>query len=184
MANILLGVTGSIAAYRAADIANTLTKKGCEVDVILTRSALEFITPLTFSTLTKRRVYTGMFDDNFPVEVEHISLAKRAELCLIAPATANLIGKLAAGIADDMLTTVVMAVQKAPVYICPAMNTAMYENAVVGENIEKLAKRGFRFIEPKESILACGDLGKGALAEVSLITDTVLKYFADKAEKR
>jgi len=177
MKNVLLGVTGSIAAYKAAEIANTLTKNGCQVDVILTKNAQEFITSLTFQTLTKRKVYTGMFDAVLFNEVEHISLAKRADACLVAPATANIIGKLAGGVADDMLSTVLMAVRDVPVYICPAMNTAMYENHIVQENIAKLKKYGYLFIEPKESILACGDLGKGALADVEVITKTVLEHF-------
>ena len=134
----------------------------------------KFISTLTFQTLTKRKVYVGMFEEDFQNCVEHISLAKRADLCLIAPATANIIGKLASGIADDMLSTVVMAIKNTPIYICPAMNTAMYENGIVQENMAKLAKHGYLFIDPKESLLACGDLGKGALADVELITETVL----------
>ena len=177
MKHVLLGVTGSIAAYKAAEIANILTKQGCEVDVILTKSAQEFITPLTFQTLTKRKVYTKMFDEILVNEVEHISLAKRADVCVVAPATANLIGKLASGIADDMLTTVLTAV-----ILCPAMNTAMYENEIVQENISRLKKHGTLFIEPKEGLLACGDLGRGALAEVETITETVLRYLKEKED--
>lgn len=183
MKTILLGVTGSIAAYKAAEIANLLVKSGCQVDVILTRSAGEFITPLTFQTLTKRKVYTTMFGEPFTNEVEHISLAKRADLCLVAPATANLLGKLASGIADDILTTVLTAVRGKPVYLCPAMNTAMYENSIVQENMEKLRRHGYRFIDPKESLLACGDLGKGALADVELIVNTVLAELAGSKDR-
>jgi phosphopantothenoylcysteine decarboxylase/phosphopantothenoylcysteine decarboxylase/phosphopantothenate--cysteine ligase len=175
--NILLGVTGSIAAYKAADIANGLVKAGHNVDVIMTDAATRFITPLTFQSLTKNKTYTGMFED-FTPDVRHISLAKKADLCLIAPASANFIGKAAGGIADDMLTTVVMAVKKAPIYICPAMNTNMYENGIVQENIEKLRRHGYFFIEPKEALLACGDLGRGALADVDTIIQTVLRHFA------
>ncbi|WP_169007300.1 bifunctional phosphopantothenoylcysteine decarboxylase/phosphopantothenate--cysteine ligase CoaBC [Faecalispora jeddahensis] len=182
MKHVLLGVTGSIAAYKAAEIANILTKQGCEVDVILTKSAQEFITPLTFQTLTKRKVYTKMFDEILVNEVEHISLAKRADVCVVAPATANLIGKLASGIADDMLTTVLTAVRGTPVILCPAMNTAMYENEIVQENIRRLKKHGTLFIEPKEGLLACGDLGRGALAEVETITETVLRYLKEKED--
>lgn len=173
MKNIILGVTGSIAAYKAAEISNILTKHGYNVDVILTKSAKEFITPLTFQSLTKNRVYFDMFEEFTPSEIKHISLAKKADLCLIAPATANIIGKLANGIADDMLSTVVMAMSKVPIYICPAMNTNMYNNAIVQKNIKVLAEYGYNFIEPKEGLLACGDTGRGALANVDTIINTV-----------
>ncbi len=171
MKNILLCVTGSIAAYKAAELANRFVKDGYGVDVIMTDSAQEFITPLTFQSLTKRKVYTSMFAEYEPSQVEHISLAKKADLCLVAPATANIIGKIASGIADDMMTTVIMALDHAPVYICPAMNTKMYENPIVQKNIKTLESLGYHFIEPKESLLACGDLGKGALADL----DTIVK---------
>lgn len=177
MRNIILGVTGSIAAYKAADIANILTKRGYNVDVIMTKSAMEFITPLTFQSLTKNKVYLNMFEEITPKEIKHISLAKKADLCLIAPASANLIGKIASGIADDMLTTVVMAMNNVPVYICPAMNTNMYNNSIVQRNITTLSELGYRFIDPKEAVLACGDLGKGALADVETIINTVEGYF-------
>lgn len=177
MKNIILGVTGSVAAYKTADIANILTKRGYNVDVIMTKSAMEFITPLTFQSLTKNKVYNNMFEEITPSEIKHISLAKKADLCLIAPASANLIGKIASGIADDMLTTVVMAMNNVPVYICPAMNTNMYNNPIVQRNIKTLAELGYRFIDPKESILACGDLGKGALADVDTIINEVEAYF-------
>ncbi|MDR1573133.1 MAG: phosphopantothenoylcysteine decarboxylase [Clostridiales Family XIII bacterium] len=166
---VLLGVTGSIAAYKAADIAGSLTKAGYVVRAIMTRAATEFITPLTLQTLTKGKVYVDLFEPVAYEDVRHISLAQQADLCLVAPATANIIGKLAAGIADDMLSTVLMALRGVPVLICPAMNTAMYENPVTQGNIEKLQSLGYRFIEPRESLLACGDLGKGALAEVETI---------------
>lgn len=165
--NILLGVTGSIAAYKAADITSRLTKLGHNVDVVLTESGSRIITPLTLQTLSKNKVYMDMFEEITPTEVKHISLAKKADLVLIAPATANIIGKLANGIADDFLSTVVMAAANhTPVYIAPAMNTQMYENPIVQDNIKKLQSYGYRFIEPKESLLACGDLGRGALADV------------------
>lgn len=173
MKNILLCVTGSIAAYKAAEIANRLTKDGYNVETIMTDSAQEFITPLTFQSLTKNKVYTSMFEEYEPDQVEHISLAKKADLCLVAPATANIIGKIAGGIADDMSTTVIMALEHAPVYICPAMNTNMYMNPVVQRNIKDLEGLGYHFIEPKESRLACGDLGKGALADVEVIIKTI-----------
>jgi phosphopantothenoylcysteine decarboxylase/phosphopantothenoylcysteine decarboxylase/phosphopantothenate--cysteine ligase len=173
--NILLCVTGSIAAYKAAELANRFVKDGYGVDVIMTDSAQEFITPLTFQSLTKRKVYTSMFAEYEPSQVEHISLAKKADLCLVAPATANIIGKIASGIADDMATTVIMALDHAPVYICPAMNTKMYENPIVQKNIKTLESLGYRFIEPKESLLACGDLGKGALADLDAIVKEVIE---------
>lgn len=176
MKNIILGVTGSIAAYKSADISNILTKHGYNLDVILTKSALEFITPLTFQSLTKNRVYFDMFEEYTPSEIQHISLAKKADLCLIAPATANIIGKIASGIAGDMLTTVVMAMNDVPVYICPAMNTNMYNNAIVQRNIKTLTEYGYHFVEPKEGLLACGDVGKGALADVATIINTIEGY--------
>ncbi|MBR0596848.1 bifunctional phosphopantothenoylcysteine decarboxylase/phosphopantothenate--cysteine ligase CoaBC [Sinanaerobacter chloroacetimidivorans] len=176
MKNVLLCVTGSIAAYKAADIANRLTKDGYHVEAVMTESAQELITPLTFRTLTKNRVYSNMFQEYEPDKVEHISLAKKTDLCLIAPATANIIGKIANGIADDMVTTVVMALKDVPVYICPAMNTNMYENPIVQRNIKTLSELGYYFIEPKSSYLACGDLGKGALADVELIVETVEQH--------
>lgn len=172
--NILLGVTGSIAAYKAADITSRLMKLGHNVDVILTESGSKIITPLTLQTLSKNKVYMDMFEEITPSEVKHISLAKKADVVLIAPATANIIGKIAYGIADDFLSTVVMAAAKdTPIYIAPAMNTNMYENPIVQDNIEKLRSYGYRFIEPKESLLACGDLGKGALADVDTIVEII-----------
>ena len=169
MNNSVLGITGSIAAYKAADIANSLTKDGNSVHVIMTKSAEEFITPLTFQTLTKNKVYTAMVEPYIPSEVENISLAQKADLFLVAPASANFLAKAAAGIADDMLTTVFLAVKKIPVLIAPAMNTAMYENPITQRNIQTLSDLGFQFIEPREARLACGDLGKGALADVDVI---------------
>ena len=172
--NILLGVTGSIAAYKAADITSRLTKLGHNVDVVLTESGSRIITPITLQTLSKNKVYTDMFEEITPSEVNHISLAKKADVVLIAPATANIIGKIANGIADDFLSTVVMAAANhTPVYIAPAMNTNMYENPIVQDNIKKLKSFGYRFIEPKESLLACGDLGRGALADVDEIVEII-----------
>ncbi|MBE6032273.1 MAG: bifunctional phosphopantothenoylcysteine decarboxylase/phosphopantothenate--cysteine ligase CoaBC [Clostridiales bacterium] len=172
---ILLGVTGSIAAYKAADLANRLTKEGHNVTCLMTDSGREFVTPLTFQTLTKNKVYYKMFEEIEYQNVHHISLAKKADLCVIAPATANVIGKIANGIADDMLTTVVMALEGKPVIICPAMNTAMYENPITQANIQKLKDLGYLFTEPKEAMLACGDLGKGALADVETILEDIHK---------
>lgn len=172
--NILLGVTGSIAAYKAADITSKLVKKGHNIDILLTEGGSRFITPLTLQTLSKNKVYMDMFEEIVPSEVKHIALAKKADIVLIAPATANIIGKIANGIADDFLSTVIMAVpQSTPVYIAPAMNTNMYQNRIVQQNIEKLRNLGYKFIEPKESLLACGDLGKGALADVDEIVNVI-----------
>ncbi|MDR3207158.1 MAG: phosphopantothenoylcysteine decarboxylase [Oscillospiraceae bacterium] len=170
---LLLGVTGSVAAYKAAELANRFTKDGHEVDVILTRAAALFVTPLTFQTLTRRKVYTDLFGGFDATDVRHVSLAQGADLALIAPATANLIGKLAGGLADDMLTTVLTAFYPKPALIAPAMNTAMYQNPIVQGNIAKLAGFGYRFIEPREGRLACGDCGKGALAETGDIVRAV-----------
>jgi phosphopantothenoylcysteine decarboxylase/phosphopantothenoylcysteine decarboxylase/phosphopantothenate--cysteine ligase len=181
--NVLLCVTGSIAVYKAAEIANRLTKDGYHVEVIMTDSAKRFVTPLTFQTLTKNKVHTDMFADYEPSQVEHISLAKKADLCLVAPATANVIGKIAGGIADDMVTTVIMALEHAPAFICPAMNTNMYENTIVQKNIKYLTELGYRFVEPKNSHLACGDTGKGALADVDLIVSTAEAYLEGLSEK-
>ena len=166
MKNIILGITGSIAAYKAADIANILTKDGYNVDVIMTKGGMAFITPLTLQTLSKNRVYNDVFQEDYPREVKHISLAKKADLLLIAPASADII-------ADDMLTSVILAIRDIPRFIAPAMNTNMYENPIVQNNLERLRKYGFEIIEPKESRLACGDLGKGALADVDTIIRTV-----------
>ncbi len=184
MKNILLGVTGSIAAYKAADLANILTKDGHRVDVILTKGGAEFITPLTLQTLSKNRVYTDVFQTDFPREVEHISLAKRADLLLVAPASADVIGKMANGIADDMLSTVVLALRDIPRLIAPAMNTAMYENPIVQDNLKKLVRCGFEIIEPKESLLACGDLGKGALADVETIVRIAEERLRGRGEEQ
>jgi phosphopantothenoylcysteine decarboxylase/phosphopantothenoylcysteine decarboxylase/phosphopantothenate--cysteine ligase len=173
MKEVILGVTGSIAAYKGAEIANILVKDKINVNVIMTYAATKFITPLTFQTLTKNKVYTDMFEEFAYSDVRHISLAQRADCFVIAPATANIIGKIASGIADDMLSTVVMAVKDKPVIICPAMNTAMYENVITQENIKKLQNYGYKFVEPKESRLACGDVGKGALADVADIISAV-----------
>ncbi len=175
MKEIILGITGSIAAYKSADIANQLAKSNIMVHTIMTNSATKFITPLTLQTLTKNKVYTDMFEEIYYPDVRHISLAQRADCCIVAPATANIIGKIASGIADDMLSTVIMAIKNKPIIICPAMNTAMYENTITQENIKKLKNYGYQFVEPKESLLACGDIGKGALADVDTIIMAVKK---------
>jgi len=174
--NIILGITGSVAAYKAAEITSLLIKRGISVHVIMTAAAQKFITPLTFQSLTKNKVYVDMFDENYCPDIRHISLAQKASVFCIAPASANIIGKLAAGIADDMLSTVCMAFPpQKPVIICPAMNTAMYENRIVQSNIHLLESIiGMKFIEPKESMLACGDIGKGALADINKIVDAII----------
>jgi phosphopantothenoylcysteine decarboxylase/phosphopantothenoylcysteine decarboxylase/phosphopantothenate--cysteine ligase len=180
--NVLLGVTGSIAAYKAAEITRGLVKRGLSTRVIMTKSAERFITPLTFQTLTKHKVYTDMFEDVFYEDVRHISLAKNSDIAVVAPATANIIGKLTSGIADDMLSTVLMAMAAyKPILICPAMNTAMWENPAVKHNIERLKSYGFLFVEPEESELACGDTGKGALAPVDSIVNAVISSLESKA---
>lgn len=158
----VVGVTGGIAAYKMADTVSMLKKRGAEVHVIMTENAARFITPLTFETLTGRRCIVDTFARDFEFDVAHISLAKAADVILVAPATANVIAKLAHGIADDMLTTVILAA-KCPKLIAPSMNTAMLENPVTADNIALLKKYGFEIIEPDSGILACGDSGKGKL---------------------
>ncbi len=175
MKNIILGITGSIAAYKAADIANELTKAGCSVHVIMTKAAQQFISPLTFQTLTRNNVYTDMFEPYNVTEVEHISLSEKADLFLVAPADANFLAKAATGIADDMLTTSFLAYRDKPVLIAPAMNTNMYENPVTQRNIGVLRQLGFDFIEPRSAMLACGTVGKGALAETDVIVREALQ---------
>lgn len=170
--NIVLGVSGGIAAYKACELTSRLKKLNANVDVIMTKSAAEFVTPLTFQSLSLNQVVTDMFDKPKYWEIEHISLAKKADIVVIAPATANVIGKLANGIADDMLTTTVMA-SKAIKLIAPAMNTNMYENPVVQKNIETLKQLGYVFVEPGEGRLACGDVGKGKLAEPEVIEQAI-----------
>ena len=173
MKHVVMGVTGSIAAYKACDIISALRKSGVDVHVILTHAGAEIITPLTLETISGNRVVKDMFDSDRHFEVEHISLAKLADLFLVAPATANFIGKMASGIADDMLTTTVMATT-APVMIAPAMNTNMYLDAATQANIETLKRRGCEFIAPATGHLACGDEGIGKFAAVEDIVRAVL----------
>ena len=172
--NVVLGVTGSIAAYKACDIVSRLRKQGVDVHVILTRAGAEIITPLALETMSANPVVVDMFHRENPWEVEHISLAKRADVFLVAPATANFLGKAAHGIADDMLTTTILAT-RAQVLVAPAMNVNMYENPVVQENIALLKKRGWHFIEPDAGLLACGDVGKGRLAEPEAIVAAAME---------
>ncbi|OUP53775.1 phosphopantothenoylcysteine decarboxylase [Butyricicoccus pullicaecorum] len=170
--NVVLCITGGIAAYKAADLTSRLRKLGAQVYIIMTESATHFITPLTLEVLSEHRVVTDMFDRTFTWEVEHISLAKRADVFVIAPATANIIGKAAHGIADDMVSTTLMAT-KAPMVIAPAMNTNMYENPIVQQNIALLKARGVSFVEPASGRLACGDTGKGKLADPADIAHAI-----------
>ena len=178
---VVLGVTGSIAAYKAASLASALIKLHCDVQVIMTANAANFIHPVTFETLTGRKCLIDTFDRNFSFEVEHISVAKRADLVLVAPASANVIGKLAHGIADDMLTTPLMA-GTCPKLISPAMNTAMYENPVLQDNLRLLEKYGYQIIEPASGHLACGDSGKGKMPEPDELLSWVLKEIAYKKD--
>lgn len=171
---VCIGVSGGIAVYKALDIISALRKKDIDVRVIMTDSATRFVTPLAFQSLSQNMVVTDMFAEPKAFEIQHISLAKRADVFLVAPATANIIGKIANGIADDMLSTTVMAT-KAKVIFAPAMNTNMYENLIVQNNIDKLKSLGYEFIEPASGRLACGDEGKGKLADVNTIVDYVLK---------
>jgi len=170
---IVLGVTGGIAAYKAVELLRLLTKAGANVQVIMTRSAQEFVAPLTFQTLSMNPVHTELFNLISEQEIGHISLADRADLFIVAPATANFIGKLANGIADDLLTTTVMAT-KAPVLIAPAMNVNMYENPLYRENEEKLRRLGYRLVEPVKGLLACGWEGKGKMQEPAVIFEEAL----------
>lgn len=170
--NVVLGVTGGIACYKAADIVSRLKKENVEVDVIMTQNACEFIDPLTFRTLSKNPVVTSTFAAPEAWKVGHVALAQKADVFLIAPATANVIGKVACGIADDMLTTTIMAT-RARVVFAPAMNVNMYENPVVQANIARLRELGYIFIEPDSGLLACGDIGKGRMAEPAEIVEYV-----------
>ena len=171
---VALGVTGGIAAYKSAVLAGLLVKLGADVHVIMTDNAAEFITPLTFSTLTGNRCVTSTFDRNFKWEVEHVSLARKAHALVIAPATANVIAKLACGIADDMLTTTALAMPAAlPRIIAPAMNTGMLENPATARNLAVLTGDGYTVLDTGCGLLACGDIGKGRMAEPETIREHV-----------
>ena len=174
---VLLGVTGGIAAYKMADVASSLVKLGANVHVIMTKNATNFINPITFETLTSHKCIIDTFDRNFDFKVEHISLAKAADVVLIAPATADVIGKIANGIADDMLTTTVMAC-KCPIMLSPSMNTNMYENPIVMDNMDKLRRYGYQLIEPASGHLACGDSGKGKLPAPAALVEHIIKEIA------
>lgn len=178
---IVLGVTGGIAAYKAADLVSRLKKSGAEVFVIMTDHASEFVMPLTFQTLSQNPVVSDMFKAPETWDVEHIALAKKADLFVIAPATANVIGKIAHGIADDMLTTTVMATQ-APVLLAPAMNTHMYLNPIVQRNITLMKERGYYFAEPGTGRLACADIGIGKMAEPQDLVERIQQLLSDKKD--
>lgn len=176
---IVLGVTGGIAVYKAADIVSRLKKLHANVEVIMTSGATEFVTPLTFQTMSGNKVHREMFGEVKNYDVEHISLAQKADIILIAPATANTIGKIANGIADNLLTTVVMA-STAKIIFAPAMNTMMYRNPIVKANIERLKNLGYEFIQPGTGLLACGDYGEGKMAEPADIVEYVLSSLVEK----
>lgn len=178
---VVIGVTGGIAVYKALDVISALRKKDIEVHVIMTESASKFVNPLTFQSISQNMVVTDMFAEPRAWEIQHISLAQKADLMLIAPATANVIGKISNGIADDMLSTTVMAT-KAKVLIAPAMNTNMYQNQIVQNNISKLKDFGYKFIEPASGRLACGDIGIGKLADVNTIVERVIEELEDKEQ--
>ena len=174
---IVLGVTGSIAAYKIANLASMLVKLNADVHVIMTQNATHFITPMTFETLTNNKCIVDTFDRNFNFDVKHVSLAKRGDLFLVAPCTANVIGKVAGGICDDMLTTTIMAT-KAPVLFSPAMNTGMWENPILQDNIQKLKHYGYHIIEPVEGRLACGDIGSGKMPSEEVLLEHILLHLA------
>lgn len=177
--NIIVGVTGGIAIYKTLDLISKLKKENSNIEVIMTKAATEFITPLTFQTMSQNKVHFDMFGLVNEMEIEHISLAKKADVILVAPATANTLGKIANGIADNLLTTVIMATNKKVVF-APAMNTQMYKNPIVQNNIIKLKELGYEFINPGEGRLACGDEGKGKMAEPIQIIEYLKNLFTEK----
>ncbi|MDF2536340.1 MAG: coaBC [Bacillales bacterium] len=179
---ILLCVTGGIAVYKAVALTSKLIQSGAEVKVILSHSALKFVTPLSFQALSRNFVYTDTFEEQNPKVIAHIDLADWADIAIVAPATANIIGKLANGIADDMITTTLLATT-APVWIAPAMNVHMYDHPAVKNNINTLYDMGYRFIEPNEGFLACGYVGKGRLEEPEKIVETLSEFFTEGDKK-
>lgn len=170
--NIVVGVTGGIAVYKVCGIVSYLTQNGANVDVIMTENATKFVNPLTLEILSQNKVTVDMFDRDFFYDIHHISLAQKADLFLVVPATANIIGKIANGIADDMLSTTIMAT-KANVVFAPAMNNNMYDNPIVQDNISKLKKHGYKFIDPVIGHLACGEKARGKLASNEEIIEYV-----------
>lgn len=175
--NVVLGVTGSIAAYKIANLASALVKLHADVTVIMTQNATNFINPITFETLTGNKCLVDTFDRNFQYSVEHVSLAKRTDIFLVAPASANVIGKMAHGIADDMLTTTILAC-RCPKLVSPAMNTNMYENPIVQDNLKILERYGFEVIDPACGYLACGDTGAGKMPEPEVLLSYILRAIA------
>ena len=180
---IVLGVTGSIAAYKIANLASMLVKLNADVHVIMTQNATRFITPMTFETLTNNKCIVDTFDRNFNFDVKHVSLAKLADVFLVAPCTANVIGKVANGICDDMLTTTIMAT-KAPVIFSPAMNTGMWENRILQDNLMKLKDCGYHIIEPIEGRLACGDMGSGKMPSEEVLLEHLLLFVAKEHDMK
>ena len=174
---VILGVTGSIAAYKIADLASKLSKLHCNVHVVMTKNATNFIHPITFETLTNNKCLVDTFDRNFEYNVEHVSLAKQADVVLVAPATANVIAKMAHGLADDMLTTTVLACN-CPKIVAPAMNTQMLHNPITQDNLDMLKHYGFEVIEPATGMLACKDVGEGKLPDTDVLLDYILKAIA------
>lgn len=178
---VVLGVTGSIAAYKAANLASMLVKLHCKVHVIMTKNATNFIHPITFETLTGHKCLVDTFDRNFEFSVEHVALAKQADVVLVAPATANVIGKMAYGLADDMLTTTILACTCKKI-VAPAMNTRMYRNEIVQNNLQILKNNGFEIIAPAVGILACGDVGAGKMPEPEILLDYIVKEIAHEKD--
>ncbi len=174
---VVLGITGSIAAYKMAGVAHQLKKLGADVHVIMTKNALNIINPITFETLTGNKCLVDTFDRNFEFKVEHVSLAKKADIFMVAPATANIIGKIANGICDDMLTTTLFAFKGVKI-ISPAMNTNMYDNPILQDNLSKLRKYGYVIVEPACGLLACDDTGRGKLPDEEILVAEILKYIA------
>lgn len=180
--NVLLCVSGGIAVYKAVALVSKLTQAGCNVKVIMTESARKFVTPLSFQVMSKNDVYYDTFDEKNSSKIAHIDLADWADLVIIAPATANVIGKMANGIADDMVTTTYFATTS-PVWVAPAMNVHMYDHPAIKRNIARLAEDGCLFIEPSEGYLACGYVGKGRLEEPEKITKLVVEHFERDAKQ-
>ena len=178
---VILGISGSIAAYKIASLASALVKKHCDVHVIMTQNATNFINPITFETLTGNKCLVDTFDRNFDFSVEHVSIAKKADAVLVAPASANVIAKMAHGIADDMLTTTLLACQ-CPMIVAPAMNTRMFRNAIVQDNIKVLKRYGMEVIDPACGYLACGDTGEGKMPEPELLLEYILKALSEKKD--
>ena len=178
---VVLGVTGSIAAYKIANLASMLVKRSCEVHVIMTKNATHFINPITFETLTGHKCLVDTFDRNFEFSVEHVALAKQADVVLVAPATANVIAKMAYGLADDMLTTTILACTCKKI-VAPAMNTRMYRNEIVQKNLQILKDSGFEVINPAVGMLACGDVGDGKMPEPEVLLDYLLKEISHEKD--